>query len=161
MGGRSRAKVTLQGSSHPAQPIQSCPTLAPHLHWSRILYSRLHSSTQKSHPALPTLSTPASRQQDQSYQGCSHCSFTSWKNRTSNCRNRQNQRADGLAPPGSREPGLWSRPGAASASSSPGNIHITDPSGALAKACSRFIGKHSSLQLLKPCRSQKSQLKHV
>ena len=118
--GKKRWEAGAEPRSHcRAVHIQSCPTLAPHPPWSLILYSRLHSSTQKSHPALPTLSTPASRPQDQSYQGRSHCSFTSWKNRTSNCRNRQNQRADGLAPSGSREPGLWSRPGAASAPSSP------------------------------------------
>lgn len=62
-----------------------------------------HSPTQKSHPALPTPSTPAYRQQDQSHQECSHYYFTSWKNRTPKCRYRQNQGAEGLAPPGSHQ----------------------------------------------------------
>ena len=32
----------------------------------------------------------------------------------------------------------------------PGNIHISDPPRALAKACFSFVGKHSTLRLLKP-----------
>ena len=146
MGARGRAKATPQGRPHPAQPMQSRPR------WNLVLYSPLHSPTQKSHPALPTPSTPASRQQDQSHQGRRHCSFTSWKNGTSKCRNRQNQRTVGLPPPGScGSLGSGPRPGAASAPRIPREHPHKCPHRALAEACSIFVGKHSTLGLLKTC----------
>lgn len=128
VGARGRAKATPQGSPHPAQPIQSRP------HWNLVLYSPLHSPTQTSHPALPTPSTPASRQQDQSHQGCSHCSLTSWKNRTSKCRNRQNQRTVGLAPPGScGSLGSGPRQVQHQLHPFPGGIHVKGPTELLLK----------------------------
>lgn len=136
--------------SHARPGASSHPVLPP----------RSHSPTQKSHPALPTPSTPASRQQDQSHQGRSHCSFTSWKHRTSKCRNRQNQRAVGLAPPGSsKEPGLWPQSwySISSTRSQSVCVSVLTPHPpplhpiprALAKACSTFTRNHSTVGLLK------------
>lgn len=78
-----------------------------------------------SHPISPTPLSPTScpphtlhpaySQQDRSHQGHSNCSFTFWKNKTPKCRNWQNQRADGLALPGShRTPGSGPSPGSTS-----------------------------------------------
>lgn len=79
----------------------------------------------QSHPISPTPLSPTScpphtlhpaySQQDRSHQGHSNCSFTFWKNKTPKCRNWQNQRADGLALPGShRTPGSGPSPGSTS-----------------------------------------------
>lgn len=148
VGGRSRAKVTPQGSSTPSSPAPLWPP-TPALE-SLVLCSQPPPPQVSALPHFP-LPPGSARSKLPGALATVLCFLEEPEPLTRNSR----QKADGLAPSGSWEPGLWSGLVQHLLPSVPGNIHISDPPRALAKACFSFVGKHYFMTSKPRCEARK------